>query len=119
MHKALPGSGLAQETVDFTGCSVLITGGTGSFGQLCTRTILRKFNDVRLIVLSRDELKQFEMAQDLRADAARVRFFIGDVRDGDRLEMAMRDVDYVDPRRRAEAGADRRIQSVRMHPRPT
>jgi UDP-N-acetylglucosamine 4,6-dehydratase len=86
---------LAQETVDFTGCSVLITGGTGSFGQLCTRTILRKFNDVRLVVLSRDEHKQFDMSQDLGADAARVRFFIGDVRDGDRLKMAMRDVDYV------------------------
>jgi UDP-N-acetylglucosamine 4,6-dehydratase/5-epimerase len=95
LHKALPGSGLAHEAVDFTGCSVLITGGTGSFGQLCVRTILRKFSDVRLVVLSRDEHKQFDMAQDLGPDAARVRFFIGDVRDGDRLRMAMRDVDYV------------------------
>ena len=45
-----------------------------------------------------------------------MRYFIGDVRDRDRLDMAMRDVDYVDPCRGAEAGADRRIQSVRMHP---
>ena len=95
MHNALPGSGLASETVDFTGCSVLITGGTGSFGQVCARTILRKFEGVRLVVLSRDEHKQFDMAQDLGADTARVRFFIGDVRDGERLKMAMRDVDYV------------------------
>ncbi len=86
---------MAREYVDFTGCSVLITGGTGSFGQLCTRTILRKFTDVRLVVLSRDEHKQYDMAHDLGADSARVRFFIGDVRDGGRLKMAMRDVDYV------------------------
>lgn len=95
MNKALPGDELARDSIDFSGCSVLITGGTGSFGQFCVRTILRQFSDVRLIVLSRDEHKQFDMAQDLGADGARVRFFIGDVRDGDRLKMAMRDVDYV------------------------
>ena len=93
MHKSLASIGQGRDTVDFTGCSVLITGGTGSFGQECVRTILRNFPDVRLVVLSRDEHKQHDMAQSL--DSSRVRFFIGDVRDGDRLKMAMRDVDYV------------------------
>jgi len=73
--------------------SVLITGGTGSFGQCCVRTILERYQPRRLIVLSRDELKQFEMAQKFNAPC--MRYFIGDVRDADRLQQAFKDVDFV------------------------
>jgi UDP-N-acetylglucosamine 4,6-dehydratase/5-epimerase len=77
----------------FSDKSVLITGGTGSFGRRYTRTLLTRFRPGRLIIYSRDELKQFEMQQDYRADC--MRYFIGDVRDRDRLVQAMRGVDYV------------------------
>lgn len=78
------------------GKSVLVTGGTGSFGQAFVRTVLRRFRPRRLIVFSRDELKQYEMAQSLEnGDPTALRFFIGDVRDLDRLRMAMRGVDFV------------------------
>ena len=73
--------------------SILITGGTGSFGKQCIRDVLAKYNPRRLIVYSRDELKQFEMQQDYVHPA--MRFFIGDVRDVERLKQAMRGVDYV------------------------
>src|SRR5436190_16498389 len=76
--------------------SILITGGTGSFGRQCVRTLLSAFEPRRLIVFSRDELKQFEMAQEFpnaRYDC--MRYFIGDVRDRDRLTQAMRGVDLV------------------------
>jgi len=73
--------------------SILITGGTGSFGRRYTRTLLERFRPARLIIYSRDELKQFEMQQDYHADC--MRYFIGDVRDRDRLVQAMRGVDYV------------------------
>ncbi len=77
----------------FDNKNILITGGTGSFGQKITNTILSKFKPRRLIILSRDELKQFEMQQ--KFDAPCMRYFIGDVRDYDRLEIAFSDVDYV------------------------
>ena len=73
--------------------SILITGGTGSFGKHCTRTLLQRYRPRRLIIYSRDELKQFEMQQDFPQDC--MRFFLGDVRDGDRLVQALRGVDYV------------------------
>ncbi|MFZ5807255.1 MAG: UDP-N-acetylglucosamine 4,6-dehydratase (inverting) [Verrucomicrobiota bacterium] len=73
--------------------SILITGGTGSFGKACTRVILNKFKPKKLIVFSRDELKQFEMQQEISSPA--MRYFVGDVRDLDRLTQAMRGVDYV------------------------
>ena len=76
--------------------SVLITGGTGSFGQQMVRTLLSRYKLRRLVVLSRDELKQYEMAQRLSpADHPVLRYFIGDVRDLGRLEMAFRDIDVV------------------------
>lgn len=78
------------------GKSVLVTGGTGSFGQAFVETVLRRFAPKKLIVFSRDEMKQYEMA--LVFDDRRhpcMRYFIGDVRDVDRLEMAMRGVDIV------------------------
>lgn len=73
--------------------SILITGGTGSFGKEFIRTVLQRYRPRRLIVYSRDELKQFEMQQVFNADC--MRYFIGDVRDADRLKQAMQDVDYV------------------------
>ena len=77
----------------FNGKSVLITGGTGSFGRKYTATILKRYKPKRLIIYSRDELKQFEMAQEFSDPA--MRYFIGDVRDGARLMQAMNGVDYV------------------------
>ncbi len=77
----------------FEGKSILITGGTGSFGQRCTRTLLERYRPRRLIIYARDELKQFEMAQEFSASC--MRYFLGDVRDRDRLIQAMRGVDYV------------------------
>lgn len=84
-----------MQQTDFTldGKSVLITGGTGSFGKRYARTILDRYTPRRLIILSRDELKQFEMQQDFTEKC--MRFFIGDVRDRERLVQAMHDVDYV------------------------
>jgi UDP-N-acetylglucosamine 4,6-dehydratase/5-epimerase len=76
--------------------SILITGGSGSFGKALVRLLLRECPCRRVIVLSRDEQKQFDMAHDPDfRDRSEMRFFIGDVRDQARLEMAMRGVDYV------------------------
>ncbi|MCC2606264.1 UDP-N-acetylglucosamine 4,6-dehydratase (inverting) [Planctobacterium marinum] len=77
----------------FDGKSVLITGGTGSFGHRFVSHLLEKYKPRKIIVYSRDELKQFEMQQ--KYDAKCMRYFIGDVRDKERLKAAMRDVDYV------------------------
>ncbi len=71
----------------------MITGGTGSFGKQYIRTILEKYKPARIIVLSRDELKQFEMQQVYNDPC--MRYFIGDVRDAERLNEAMENVDYV------------------------
>jgi UDP-N-acetylglucosamine 4,6-dehydratase len=73
--------------------SILITGGTGSFGRQYIKTILGRFKPRRVVVFSRDELKQFEMQQEF--DSAAMRYFLGDVRDRARLVQAMRDVDIV------------------------
>jgi UDP-N-acetylglucosamine 4,6-dehydratase/5-epimerase len=75
------------------GKSILITGGTGSFGKAFIRIALKRFKPKRLIVFSRDEYKQFEMQQEF--DGGPMRYFLGDVRDVDRLNQAMREVDYV------------------------
>ena len=79
------------------GKSILITGGTGSFGKAFVKTLLEKFPDIkRLVIFSRDELKQFEMAQSFSSDQfPAIRYFIGDVRDADRLHRAMEGVDVV------------------------
>jgi UDP-N-acetylglucosamine 4,6-dehydratase len=76
--------------------NILITGGTGSFGKKATEIILKKYTPKRLIILSRDELKQFEMAQVYSTDRYPcMRYFIGDVRDKDRLYRAFSGVDYI------------------------
>ena len=73
--------------------SILITGGTGSFGKQFVKTVLSRYQPQKVIVYSRDELKQYEMAQEFNAPV--MRYFIGDVRDRDRFRLAMRGVDYV------------------------
>ena len=74
--------------------SILITGGTGSFGHTFVPMTLAKYNPARLVIYSRDEMKQWEMAK-LYGDDPRVRFFIGDVRDKDRLSRALDGIDIV------------------------
>lgn len=77
-----------------SGKSILITGGTGSFGHTFVPMTLAKYNPKRLVIFSRDEMKQWEMAK-LYGDDERVRFFIGDVRDKNRLSRALDGIDYV------------------------
>ncbi len=74
--------------------TVLVTGGTGSFGQMFVPLTLQKYNPKKIIIFSRDEMKQWEMAKAYQDDP-RVRFFIGDVRDRDRLYRALDGVDFV------------------------
>lgn len=77
----------------FDNKSVLITGGTGSFGQKFTQTLLERYHPDRIIIFSRDELKQSEMQQQFNQPC--MRYFIGDVRDAERLKQAFKDVDVV------------------------
>jgi len=74
--------------------SILITGGTGSFGHTFVPLTLEKYNPKKLVIFSRDEMKQWEMAK-LYGNDDRVRFFIGDVRDKERLRRALYGIDYV------------------------
>ncbi|WP_349364641.1 MAG: UDP-N-acetylglucosamine 4,6-dehydratase (inverting) [Roseitalea porphyridii] len=74
--------------------SILVTGGTGSFGNAFVPMTLKKYNPRKIIVLSRDEMKQWEMAKSF-TNESRIRFFVGDVRDRDRLYRALDGVDYV------------------------
>ena len=90
--------------------SILITGGTGSFGQVFVPLTLKKYNPKRLVILSRDEMKQWEMAKLFQRDP-RVRFFIGDVRDKDRLYRALSSVDYV-----VHAAATKIVSSAEYNP---
>ena len=77
--------------------SVLITGGTGSFGKQFVRTVLQRYPNIkRLVIFSRDELKQFEMAQEYPTTKySGIRYFIGDVRDGERLQRACEGIDII------------------------
>jgi UDP-N-acetylglucosamine 4,6-dehydratase len=90
--------------------SILITGGTGSFGQCFVPLTLKKINPRRLVVFSRDEMKQWEMAKKFKDDK-RVRFFIGDVRDRERLYRAVYGVDYV-----VHAAASKIITTAEYNP---
>lgn len=75
--------------------SILVTGGTGSFGKAFTRYVLENYDPKKIIIYSRDEFKQFIMQQEFKAYADKLRFFIGDVRDKERLTRAFEGVDYV------------------------
>ena len=91
------------------GKSVLVTGGTGSFGNQFIRTALEKLELERLIVFSRDEFKQFEMQQQIKSP--RLRYFLGDVRDRDRLRRALAGVDVV-----VHAAALKHVPSAEYNP---
>ncbi len=73
--------------------SILITGGTGSFGQACVEYLIKKSNLRKIIIYSRDEMKQYSMQKKFKSN--KLRFLIGDVRDQSRLRLALKDVDYV------------------------
>jgi UDP-N-acetylglucosamine 4,6-dehydratase len=77
----------------FNNKNILITGGTGSFGKKYVKTLLERYSPKKIIIYSRDELKQFEMQQDFNQTC--MRYFIGDVRDKERLTQAMNGVDFV------------------------
>jgi len=94
----------------FDGSSILITGGTGSFGKAFLSQVLKAHNPARVAIYSRDELKQYEMKQTYGGDP-RIRFFIGDIRDRDRLEMAMHGVDYV-----VHAAALKQVDTAEYNP---
>lgn len=87
-------------SADLSSAAILVTGATGSFGRKLVETLLARGQPRRLVVYSRDELKQHEMRSDLAArfgaeDMQRLRFFLGDVRDADRLQMATREIDII------------------------
>ena len=73
--------------------TILITGGTGSFGKKFTEIVIKKYNPKKIVIYSRDEFKQFEMQKDI--SSTNIRYFIGDVRDINRLKLAMVDIDIV------------------------
>ncbi|MCS3470348.1 UDP-N-acetylglucosamine 4,6-dehydratase [Pseudomonas sp. JUb42] len=77
----------------FNGKSIFISGGTGSFGRKFIRILLERYQPKRVVVFSRDELKQYEMQQEFNEPC--MRFFLGDVRDAERLHQGMRGIDYV------------------------
>ena len=99
--------------------SILITGGTGSFGRAMTKRLLEeKWEADRIIIFSRGEHTQAEMAERFKRDADRLRFFIGDVRDRDRLKRAFQGVDYVihaAALKRIEVGAYNPIEMVKTN----
>jgi len=92
------------------GSSILITGGTGSFGKTFVKTVLDQYDPGRLVIFSRDELKQYDM-RTASGDDARVRYFLGDIRDQDRLRMALRGVDYV-----VHAAAFKQVDTAEYNP---
>ena len=94
----------------FEGSSILVTGGTGSFGKAFLEAVLTTRNPARIVIFSRDELKQYEMRQTW-GDDPRVRFFIGDIRDRDRLRMALHGVDYV-----VHAAALKQVDTAEYNP---
>lgn len=100
---------MGNRTSLFADRSVLVTGGTGSFGRCFTQTLLALARPRKVIIFSRDELKQHEMAQEL--DDPRLRFFLGDVRDRDRLVRAFDSVDFV-----VHAAALKQVPSCEYNP---
>ncbi len=95
--------------IDLNGRGILITGGTGSFGHAFVKFVTRHYSPRRLVIFSRDELKQYEMQQGFNQPY--LRYFIGDVRDVERLEVAMRDIDYV-----VHAAALKQVSAAEYNP---
>lgn len=93
----------------FNNRTILVTGGTGSFGKQFVKMLLEKYRPRKIIIYSRDELKQFEMQQQFNESC--MRYFIGDVRDVDRLKTAMREVDYV-----VHAAAMKQVPAAEYNP---
>lgn len=93
------------------GKTILVTGGTGSFGKCFLRYVLTKYNPKKIIIYSRDEFKQFNMANDFREYEEKLRFFIGDVRDLERMRRAFKGVDYV-----IHAAALKQVPSCEYNP---
>ena len=92
--------------------SILITGGTGSFGRHFVKKIMSNFKPKRLVIFSRDELKQYDMSRELNEKKnSYIRFFLGDVRDKERLDMAFKDVDYV-----IHAAALKQVEAAEYNP---
>ena len=86
---------MAYNTSIMDGKTILITGGTGSFGKCFTKYVLTNYHPKKIIIYSRDEFKQWMMENEFREYKDKLRFFIGDVRDKERLERAFGGVDYV------------------------
>ncbi len=98
-----------KEIID--GKTILVTGGTGSFGKCFVKNILEKYNPQKVIIYSRDEFKQFNMANEFKEYEEKLRFFIGDVRDLERMRRAFRGVDYV-----IHAAALKQVPSCEYNP---
>src|SRR3954464_2846507 len=102
----------SQPWMDLNDKSVLVTGGTGSFGKHFIKTVIARYKPRRLIVFSRDELKQYEMQQEFSPEKYPfIRYFIGDVRDRDRLELALNGVDFV-----VHAAAMKQVTTAEYNP---
>lgn len=102
----------SQPWLDLNDKAVLVTGGTGSFGKHFVKQVIANYKPRRVIIFSRDELKQSEMAQDFpQSQYPFMRYFIGDVRDRDRLDLALRDVDYV-----VHAAAMKQVTTAEYNP---
>ena len=95
--------------MDWTSSTILLTGGTGSFGKKFTKVLLRDYDPKKLIIFSRDELKQHEMR--LVYNDPRLRYFIGDVRDKERLHRAVQGVDVI-----VHAAALKQVPSCEYNP---
>ncbi len=93
-----------------SGSSILITGGTGSFGKAFVRNVLDNYDPRRLVIFSRDELKQYEVRA-MFGDDPRLRWFIGDIRDRGRLTRAMHEIDYV-----VHAAALKQVDTAEYNP---
>ena len=95
----------------FNNKNILITGGTGSFGKFFAQRILKKYKPKKVIIYSRDELKQFDMSKQEDFQNKQIRFLIGDVRDGSRLSFALKNVDIV-----VHAAALKQVPSAEYNP---
>jgi len=91
--------------------TILITGGTGSFGKKFTEVVLKRYKPKKMIILSRDEFKQYSMAKRFSIDKYPIRYFLGDIRDKSRLRRAFEDVDYI-----VHAAALKQVPALEYNP---